>query len=59
MSPFFIYDEKGNQIGMTEKEFTRYCEVQNLIKQTEELINPKYEQYMTESEKKEFLSLSI
>jgi len=56
--PYFIIDEKGNQIGMTEKEFIRYCKGNKLIEESEELLGSKYSKYMTNSEKELFLSLS-
>ena len=56
--PYFIIDEKGNQIGMTEKEFIRYCKGNKLIEESEELLGNKYSKYMTNSEKELFLSLS-
>ena len=56
--PYFIIDEKWNQIGMTEKEFIRYCKGNKLIEESEELLGNKYSKYMTNSEKELFLSLS-
>jgi len=56
--PYFIIDEKGNQIGMTEKEFIRYCKGNKLIEESEELLGSKYDKYLTKEEKSLLLSLS-